>query len=157
MSKKYPSLFSTGDTAFDRMEGKVEVRDGRVYILGIDLSAAEFALRGHGSVSLDGELDMSTRVVLSEKLSDDLIDKAKPLKHLRDKKHRIEVPVRITGMLPEVSARPDTDLIAKKLGTGATKGLAKKSLKKLVKKRKKKSDAPASADDGRALLESLLK
>jgi hypothetical protein len=64
-------------------------------------------------------------------------------------------------MLPDISARPDTDLIAQKLGAGATKGLAKKSFNKLVKKRKKKkkkkSDAPASADDGRALLESLLK
>ena len=129
-------------------------------ILGIDLAASEFALRGHGSVSLDGELDMATRVVLSEKLSDDLIDQAKPLKHLRDEKDRIEVPVQIGGMLPEVSARPDSDKIAKKLGSGATKGLAKKSLNKLVKKRKKKkkkSETPASADDGRELLESLLK
>ena len=158
MSKKYPGLFSTGDTEFDQLKGRVEVRDGRVYILGIDLAAADFALRGHGSVSLDGDLDMSTRVLLSAKLSKDLIDQAKPLKHLRDKDDRIEVPVRIAGQLPDVSARPDTDAIAKKLGAGAAKGLAEKSLKKLVKKRKKKKkDSPASADDGRALLESLLK
>lgn len=158
MSKKYPALFSTGDTEFDRMQARVEIREGRVQILGIKLDAVDFAMRGHGSVSLDGDLDMSIRVVLSESLTKDLIAKAKPLKHLRGKDDRIEVPVRLSGMLPEVSARPDTDSIAKKLGAGATRGLIETSLGKLLKKRKKKQrDAPASADDGRELLESLLR
>jgi uncharacterized protein involved in outer membrane biogenesis len=159
MSKKYPALFSTGDSEFDRMQARVEIREGRVQILGIKLDAVDFAVRGHGSVSLDGDLEMSIRVVLSESLTKDLIRKAKPLKHLRGKDDRIEVPVRLSGILPEVSARPDTDSIAKKLGAGASRGLIEKSLGKLVKKRKKKRkrDAPASADDGRALLESLLR
>ena len=160
LSDKYPSLFSSGDTEFETMQGKVEVREGRVHILGIEFEAKDFALNGWGSVSLDGDLDLNTRLVLAEKLSKDLIDEAKPLTHLQSKEGLVEIPISITGTLPDISARPDTDTIAKKLGGGAAKGLVEKSLGKLVKKRqkkKKKSDSPASADDGKELLEDLLR
>lgn len=155
--KKYPGLFSSGDTEFDQMDAKLEVREGRVQILGIRLEAEDFGLHGWGSLSLAGELDLSTRLVMSAALSSDLIDRAKPLKYLRDKTGRIEIPIRIRGMLPDVSAKPDTDAIAKKLGGGAAEKLAKKTFKKLRKKRHKKAAGAASLDDGRDLLEKLLR
>ncbi len=179
LAKKYPALFSSGNTEFDHMEGQVEVREGRVHILGIEVDMPDFAVRGEGSVSLDGDLDMSTRLMLSRAISKDLVGEAKPLKHLRDKRDRIQVPILITGRLPDVSAKPDTDKIAKKLGSGAAEGLADEALdkafdksigrfvqknKKKKKKKKKRAKAetfeetPADVDeDGRDLLEDLLK
>jgi len=169
ISEKYPSLFSTGDTRFDTMEGRVEVREGRVHILKVEFDAKDYAMKGWGSVSLDGDLDMSTRLVLPEKLSDDLIDEAKLLKHLRDAEDRIELPISIRGQLPDISARPETDTIAKKLSSGASKKLVGKSKKlvgdslgKLVKKKKKKkkkkkNDDSASAEEGYQTLENLLR
>jgi uncharacterized protein involved in outer membrane biogenesis len=158
MAKKYPALFSTGNTEFDSMHGKVEVSDGQLSILGMEFDAGEFALNGEGTVSLDGVLDMVTHVVLSEALTDDLIDEAKVLKHLRAKNDRIEIPVRIGGSLSDISMKPDTQAIVKTLGAGASKGLVNLSIGKLVKKqKKKKGDSPASADGGRELLQKLLR
>ncbi len=155
--KKYPELFSSGDTEFDRMDAKLEVREGRVHILGIQLEAKDYGLRGWGSLSLAGDLDLSTRIVLSAALTSDLIDKVRLLKHLRGDDGRIEIPVQISGVLPDVSAKPDSDAIAKQLGAGAADKLAKKSFKKLMKKGKKKGDARESTDAGRELLERLLR
>ncbi len=157
MREKYPSIFSSGSTEFDRVDAKVEVRDGKVHIAGIKVDAKDYGLRGQGSVSLDGDLDLSTRVVLSNALSRDLIDRAKPLKHLRREDKRIAIPVKISGVLPEVSARPETDTIAKRLGAGAAKGLGKKTLGGLLEKSKKKGGEPSVADEGRKLLKRLLR
>jgi hypothetical protein len=101
--------------------------------------------------------------VFAERLSEDLIDEAKLLSYLRGKTGLVELPIAITGAFPDISARPDTGAIAKKLGGGATRDMVKKSLGKFVKKikkkkkKKKKSGIPASADDGRDLLENLLR
>jgi uncharacterized protein involved in outer membrane biogenesis len=155
--KKYPELFSTGDTEFDRMDAKLEVREGRVQILGLNLDARDFGLRGWGSLSLAGALDLSTRLAISSALSSLLIERAKPLKYLRDDAGRIEIPIRIRGTFPDVSAKPDTAAIAKKLAAGAAENLAEKSFKKLRKKRHKKAAGAASFDAGRNLLEKLLR
>jgi uncharacterized protein involved in outer membrane biogenesis len=144
IGKKYPKLFSTGDTEFDRMEVKLEVRDGKILIDDIKLSAKEFGLRGKGNVSLDGDLKLLTHLALSSGLSTDLIERASPLKYLRGDDGRIEIPIRITGELPNVSAKPDTDSIAKKLGAGAAEKFAKKSFKKLRKKKRKKKGSSAA-------------
>jgi hypothetical protein len=162
LADKYPTLFSTGDTHFKSMQGKVEVREGRVQILGVEFDAKDFGMNGWGSVSLDGEVDLNTRLVFAERLSEDLIDEAKLLRYLRGETGLVELPIAITGAFPDISARPDTGAIAKKLGGGATRDMVKKSLGKFTKKikkkkkKKKKSGIPASADDGRDLLENLL-
>jgi hypothetical protein len=161
LADKYPALFSTGDTHFKSMQGKVEVREGRVQILGVEFDAKDFGMNAWGSVSLDGEFDLNTRLVFAERLSEDLIDEAKLLSYLRGKTGLVELPIAITGAFPDISARPDTGAIVKKLGGRATRDVVKNSLgkfvKKIKKKKKKKSGIPASADEGRDLLENLLR
>ena len=86
-----------------------------------------------------------------------MIDKDRRLKHWRGDDGRIEIPVRNSGVLPDVSAKPDSDAIAKQLGAGAADKLDKKSFKKLMKKAKKKGVATETTDTGRELLERLLR
>jgi len=157
----YPLMFGRGSTAFDRMEGKVEVREGRIQLLGIELEMADFGLRGRGTVSFAGELDLSTRLSLSKAISAALVAEAKPLEHLRNKRDRIVVPIAIRGTLPEISARPDTDEIAAKLGSVAvrdrvdktlqetiTKSISRFVLKNKKKKKKKKRRAASGILEG---------
>ncbi len=133
LEEDYPALFNTGETQFDQLEANIEVRDGRLHIGGIEVDVADFGLRGEGTLSLVGELDLGTRLALSESISENLIDRAKPLKHLRNEAGRIEIPLRIGGELPEVSAKPEGDEIASRLGAGAAERLVDKGEKKLEK------------------------
>lgn len=157
----YPVLFNTGDTEFETLRAGVEVRDGKLHIAGIDVDVSDFALRGKGTLSLVGELDLGTKLSLSKKLSKALIDEAKPLKYLRDDDGRIEVPIQIAGALPSLSAKPDVDRIASRLGAGAADGLVEKGEKKLDKaldkalgkftkksKKKKKKKRAEESDPG---------
>ncbi|MDP6979345.1 MAG: AsmA-like C-terminal region-containing protein [Myxococcota bacterium] len=138
LAKKYPALFNTGNTEFETMEADVEVRDGKIHIDGIQVDVADFALSGDGSLSLVGEIKLGTVLELSESISDALIDEAKPLKHLRGDGGRIEVPIKIKGTLPELSAKPDADVIARKLGAGAAENLAEKAIDKVLDKVREK-------------------
>jgi len=182
LEKKYPVLFETGSTGFDRLEARVEVRDGKLSIEGVEVDVADFSLRGDGTLSLSGDLELATRVALSQAISDALLKEARPLKYLLDDSGRVEVPMRIAGQLPAISAKPDTEEIANRLGSAAAGRLVEKGEKKLdqtldkalgkfgkkskKKKKKKKSEssrdesaAPAGVDAeaARSALESLLR
>lgn len=147
--EEHPEVFAAGDTVFEQLEGKFKLRDGRLEIEGLEISVAGNKISGAGGLTLLGVLDLSTRVKLSKPLTEDLVRRFKALRYLRGEGRRIEIPMSISGTLPEISIQPDFDWIAKTVGAGALKHVSQKALRKALR--------PDVEDLGRGLLESLLK
>jgi hypothetical protein len=109
---KYPQVFGVGDTVFENMDAKLDIRDGWVNFRDFRLAARDYALNGTGRYSLDNQLDMSTVMAMSQPLSDDLVKAAQPMQYLRSAEGRVEFPVRLTGPVPDINAAPDVAYIA---------------------------------------------
>jgi uncharacterized protein involved in outer membrane biogenesis len=123
---RHPSLFEAGDTKFDKLGGTVQIADGVARSDDLTLAARDYAMLGKGTYSLDNELDFNATLVASKDLSDDVIADVREAKYIADAQGRIEIPFRLTGALPHVKPKPDTEFIARALGRAVVgKGLDK--------------------------------
>jgi AsmA-like C-terminal region len=123
---KHPALFSTSDTKFDKLGGTVAIADGVARTDDLTISARDYSMLGKGTYSLDNELDFSATLVASKELSDDVISDVRETKYLTNADGKIEIPFRLTGALPRVKPKPDSEFIARALSRAVVgKGLEK--------------------------------
>ena len=128
LRQKYPQVFGAADTVFERLDAKFDIRNGWVNARNIRLATKDYAIEGNGRISLDGKLDMTTVMRFSESLSQDLIASVKQARYLRGRTGRIEIPVRLTGTLPNVSPIPDVSFIAEAVSRELIGGWLNKAL-----------------------------
>jgi hypothetical protein len=110
---KYPEVFGTGDTVFEEMDGKIDIRNANVDFRDFRLAARDYAVVGKGRYSLDNQLDLSTVMTFSQALSDDLVQAAEPTAYLRDSDGRVAFPVKLVGAPPSLKPVPDLAYIGK--------------------------------------------
>jgi uncharacterized protein involved in outer membrane biogenesis len=113
LREKYPQVFGAGDTVFENMDAKIDVRDGWANFRDFRLAARDYSLGGQGRYSLDNRLDMSTVMTMSQSLSDDLVAAAEPMRYLRNPEGRVEFPVKLIGPVPDIKPVPDVGYVAK--------------------------------------------
>ena len=120
------------------------------------VSAAEFETQGKGWFGFDHTVDFRALLLLSEKLTQDIISRANQAKGLADKQGRLEVPFNLSGKLPGAKPKPEIGYIAQAIGKGAVervhcsrKNLPREPLRHLLHKtknrrspRKKRNKAP---------------
>ena len=124
--QKHPALFATGDTKFDKLGGSMALADGVARSDDLTISARDYAMLGKGTFSLDNQLDFVARLIASKELSDDVISDVREVKYLANEQGKIEIPFRLTGSLPSVRVKPDSEFITKALTRAAVgKGLEK--------------------------------
>jgi len=113
LRQKYPGVFGVGDTVFENMDTKLDIRDGWASFRDFRLAARDYAVSGQGRYSLDNKLDMSTVMTFSQPLSDSLVKAAGPMQYLRSPEGRVAFPVKLVGAPPSIRALPDVGYIAK--------------------------------------------
>ncbi|MET0151995.1 MAG: AsmA-like C-terminal region-containing protein [Candidatus Binatia bacterium] len=129
---KHRELFETGDTKFDKMGGSVVIADGVARTDDLTITARDYAMLGKGTYSLDNQLDFNATFVASRELSDDVVADVRETKYLTNTQGKIEIPFRLTGALPRVKAKPDSEFIVNAL----SRALVGKGLEKLLGKGK---------------------
>ena len=113
--QKYPAVFGAGDTVFEKMDAKLDIRGGIARVSDFRLAARDYSLSGEGQYALRNELDMHVAMTLSENLTGDLVGSVKEARYLENSSGRIEIPVRLRGDIPDVRAEPDLARVAKSL------------------------------------------
>ncbi|MGH7819743.1 MAG: AsmA-like C-terminal region-containing protein, partial [Candidatus Binatia bacterium] len=116
---KYPDLFATGDTKFEKLGGSVAIADGVARTDDMTLAARDYAIRGEGTFALENQLDFTATLVASKPLTDDIVDDVKEAKYIANEEGRLAIPFRATGSLPNVKPRPDTDYLARAVARAA--------------------------------------
>ncbi|MGH7860409.1 MAG: AsmA-like C-terminal region-containing protein, partial [Candidatus Binatia bacterium] len=155
--EKYPDLFATGDTKFNKLGASVDIADGVARTDDATLAARDYAIRGEGEFGLDNRLDFTATLVASDQLTGDVVRDVKEAKYIANEEGRLAIPFRLTGSLPNVKPRPDTQYLARAVARAAVERGVEKGLDKLLggKKRSGEGEAPegeATPDAGRELL-----
>jgi len=125
---KYPQVFGVGDTVFENMDAKLDIRDGWANFRDFRLAARDYSINGQGRYSLDNQLDMTTVMTMSQPLSDDLVKVAEPMQYLRSAEGRVEFPVKLVGPVPDIKPVPDVAYIAKAASRQAVGKLLERAL-----------------------------
>jgi AsmA protein len=140
--RKYPDIFGTGDTRFDKLGGSVQIADGRADTRDLEITARDYSIRGEGVYELRNQLDFKATLFASRELSQDIIDDVKEAKYLAGPDGRIEIPFRARGALPSVKPMPDASIIQKAIG----RAVVDKGLEKLFGKPKREDRPPPPYD-----------
>jgi len=102
------------------------IADGVARSDDLAILARDYAMLGKGTYSLDNQLDFMATLIASKELSDDVISDVREVKYLTNEQGKIAIPFRLTGALPSVKPKPDSEFIARALGRAVVgKGLEK--------------------------------
>jgi len=134
--EKYPGIFRTQNTEFGQLKGSLALREGKIHLDDLLISASDWTAAGKGWVTLDQSVGLQARLAFSPQLSTDLINEIKPLRYLRDPQGRLTIPFTLGGTLPRVTPKPDVDHVARLVQRGlveqGVKGLTEGLLKQTV-------------------------
>jgi hypothetical protein len=154
---KYPALFAGEDTRFERADLTVQIGGGEVRVRELVVAARDFAIEGAGRLGLDGALDLPTRLVCSEALSEDLVERQAALAALRGPRGRLEFPMHIGGNLPEIRVVPDVAAVVKVVGADRARTLLEKALRGRQGEGEAPSEEAAGAENASDSSAELLK
>jgi len=127
LRRKYPETFSAKDTEFKELKMTLDVADSRMNVKNLRMSAADFIVLGNGWADFTRKVDFRATLSFSDRLSADLTQAAREVKYLLNNQGQLEVPLALTGRLPNVKAVPDS----RYLGQIVQRGLLRKGAEEL--------------------------
>jgi AsmA protein len=149
--KKYPETFEAKDTEFKELKGLFDLADARMNVKDLRIAAADYTIQGNGSVDFEKRVDFQAVLLLSQRLSADLGHSAREVTYMFNNQKQLEVPFAITGTLPNVKPRPDSDY----LGKMVQRGFLRRGTDELQRRffGKERSAPPPETDPGAPLSE----
>ncbi len=102
LKQAYPQVFTARQTSFKKVESSLAVQNGRVYLPNTEMDTGDYTIRGETNMRLDGVLDSRGVLVLSDRLSADIVKDVQYAAFLKNKAGRLEIPFSISGKLPKV-------------------------------------------------------
>jgi hypothetical protein len=139
----YPAIFATDDTRFQELSSDVRIGGQRIVIETMSVVAQDYAIHGRGHVTFAREMELTGTLVASGPFTADVLGVLREAKYLTNDAGLLAIPFRLTGVLPNVRAKPDADFV----GRALQRAIAGEDLDKLLggdgsgKKAKKAEDA----------------
>jgi uncharacterized protein involved in outer membrane biogenesis len=159
-----PEALAGDRTAFENIELDLAVAKGTIKADALQLKSGDFALLGTGTLGLDGSVDGTGRVRLSDGLSAKILKKAGaagPLLGGADKV--VELPIAFGGTTAAMTLQPDLAALAARARANATDEVLQDTARKLTdallgKKKKAPTEGQeeTQADRDRAATEDML-
>src|SRR5262249_2870506 len=112
---RYPAIFATDDTRFQELSADVRIGGQRIVIETMSVVAPDYAIHGHGHVTFAREMDLTGTLVASPPFTADVLGVLHAAKYLTNDGGRLAIPFRLTGVLPNVRAKPDADFVGRAL------------------------------------------
>lgn len=116
--KKYPETFEAKDTEFKELKALFDLGDSRVNVKSLRIAAADYSVQGNGWADFDRKVDFRSVLMFSQRLSADLGESAREVKYLFNNENHLEIPFALTGRLPKVKAKPDSQYLGKMVQRG---------------------------------------
>src|SRR5262245_6543753 len=145
--KKYPETFEAKDTRFKELKGQFDLADARMNIRDLRIAAADYSVQGNGWVDFEKRVDFQAVLLLSQALSADLGRSAREVTYMFNNQNQFELPFAVTGTLPKLKARPDSNYLGKMVQRGfMRKGAEELQQRLLGKERSAPSGGTAPSD-----------
>jgi hypothetical protein len=110
------------ETEFDELSGKFRIREEKIILDALTMSASDFTLSGTGDIGLDKSLDLDAILVLSRTASERL-GKDKVMKYLLNKDQLLEIPCAFKGDVASPRITVDGDSLNRLMQNAAAKGV----------------------------------
>jgi len=108
------------ETRFQDLAGKFNIKDGKIFLDGINMASKDLKLSGTGNIGLDKSLDLNTTMVFSKSTSERL-QKDKTLKYLLNKDNLLEIPCAVKGDVTSPRIAAEGDSLTRLLQNAVTK------------------------------------
>ena len=145
--KKYPETFEAKDTRFKELKGQFDLADARMNVRDLRIAAADYSVQGNGWVDFEKRVDFQAVLLLSQALSADLGRSAREVTYMFNNQNQFELPFALTGTLPKLKARPDSNYLGKMVQRGfMRKGAEELQQRLLGKDRSAPSGETAPSD-----------
>lgn len=124
--QEFESLFSKPDTAIKELSSNFSILRGVLQLSDFNLVSDYFSVRGGGTYSLRGDVNLKTDLLLAPAVSSGITNRVKELQPLVNPQGQLVLPLVINGKVPAVIATPDLNEILKKASVaGVTQALDK--------------------------------
>jgi AsmA protein len=134
LRKKYPETFEAKDTQFKELKGLFDIADARLNVKDLRIAAADYTVQGNGWVDFDKRSEFQALLVLSQNLSADLGRSAREVTYMFNNQNQLEVPFALSGTLPKVKVRPDSNYLGKLVQRGLLRRGAEELQQRLLGK-----------------------
>ncbi len=145
--EQYPEIFQSKDTKFKELKTLFSMGDSRLNVKNLRITAADFTILGKGQVLFNRKTEFRSVMLFSQKLSADLARAAREVKYIYNQQNQLEIPFGLTGTLPNVRPRPDSNFLAKLVQRGATGKGAEEISKQIFGSKEPKSPEEAKERD----------
>ncbi len=107
LRNSYPHVFTANKTIFKSIDGLVRIEKGRIILPHMDLGTEDYTIAGAGSIQLDRKVESNAALVLSPRLSKDVINQISLASMITDEKGQVRIPFTLSGILPKVTMKPN--------------------------------------------------
>jgi uncharacterized protein involved in outer membrane biogenesis len=107
LKAKYPAVFENKNTSFDNLKSDFAIENGKLLARNLHLKHNDYGILAKGSLGFDRSLDIGATFVVSKKLADDLARSYPAASYLKNPRGEIELPLVLSGAIPNVDVRPD--------------------------------------------------
>lgn len=119
LSPSLAELAKSKDTLFENLEALVILEQGVIRTENLQLSTANYKITAAGWIMTDQVTRWNGMLVMSLRISQELLRENKSLRYLADRSGQINLPFRVEGTLGNLRVRPDTRTIAQIVRRGS--------------------------------------
>jgi hypothetical protein len=135
------------DTPFETLDAHVVLQDEYLRTDNLLLLTDDYSVSAAGWVSLDAITKWNGLLVLSSRITQELMRENKSLRYLLDRRGQLNIPFRAEGTLTNLKVRPDTRAIGQIIRRGAApRPLEQPPLDKRPEKKEQKEWLPAELE-----------
>ena len=145
--KKYPETFEAKDTQFKELKGQFDLADARMNIKDLRIAAADYTVQGNGWVDFEKRVDFQAVLLLSQALSADLGRSAREVTYMFNNQNQFELPFALTGTIPKLKARPDSNYLGKMVQRGFLRKGAEELQQRLLGKERSAPSGETTPSD----------
>jgi hypothetical protein len=119
LSPSLTELARSKDTAFETLEAQIILEQEVLRAETLRLSTEEYTINAAGWMMTDQTTRWNGMLVISSRISQELLRENKSLRYLQDRRGLISLPFRAEGTLANLRVRPDTRTIAQIVRRGS--------------------------------------
>ncbi len=142
LRQKYPETFEAKDTEFKEMNALFDIGGGRIDVKSLRVAATDYSVQGKGWADFDRRVDFRSVLMFSQRLSADLGDATRELRYLFNNRNQLEIPFALTGRLPNVKPKPDSNY----LGQMVQRGFLRRGTEELQRRFFGSKDPPPASE-----------
>jgi AsmA-like protein/uncharacterized protein DUF748 len=114
----FAALFNRPDTPIQSLQASFTLEQKRVFTENLVMTTPDYTITGAGWIGFDRETRWNGLLVLSPRVTQEVLRDYRIIRYLLDRRGRLAIPFRIDGRIPNVSIRLENRTLAQALRTG---------------------------------------